>query len=157
VCVIIDTNVVGITFGPTPNRDAEPLLKWLIHDNGVMIFGGRLANELRKTATALRFVNQLRSAGRAKELPSAEVRQEEHSLHEHYTLRSNDAHVLALARLSGARVLFTDDYKLRDDFKNRRIIRDPGGRIYASREHAHLLRHHRSCRYVSQQERGTRK
>ena len=43
--------------------------------------------------------------------------------------RSNDEHVIALARLSGARVLFADDQLLRDDFRNPDLINNPRGKL----------------------------
>ncbi|MDE0306934.1 MAG: hypothetical protein OXI87_18940 [Albidovulum sp.] len=43
---------------------------------------------------------------------------------------SNDQHVLALARISGARLLYTNDQKLMDDFKNTELVSTPKGKVY---------------------------
>ena len=46
--------------------------------------------------------------------------------------RSNDTHVLALARVSGARLLFTNDDDLKRDFANPDIIPGTPGQIYTT-------------------------
>lgn len=51
-------------------------------------------------------------------------------------IRSNDPHILALARAAGVRLLYTKDGKLRSDFKDRKFI---GGAIYKGRADAGLL------------------
>jgi hypothetical protein len=55
-------------------------------------------------------------------------------------LRSDDPHVLAVALVSGARVLFSFDAALCDDFRDRRIIKDPRGKILRSEPHVRRLR-----------------
>ena len=54
--------------------------------------------------------------------------------------RSNDAHVIALARVSGARLLFTNDRELQSDFKNRQIL---GGNIYTTLRSENVTSTHR--------------
>ncbi len=44
--------------------------------------------------------------------------------------KSNDLHVLALALVSGAHLLYTHDQLLIDDFKNNNIITGNRGKIY---------------------------
>lgn len=46
------------------------------------------------------------------------------------SLRSNDEHVLALALVSGARLLVAHDRRLRRDFRNPSIISGPRGNVY---------------------------
>ncbi|MBV8524835.1 MAG: PIN domain-containing protein, partial [Acetobacteraceae bacterium] len=56
-------------------------------------------------------------------------------------ITSNDRHILALAIVSRARILFTRDEKLMDDFTNKVIISRPRGKCYSSAvKHTHLLR-----------------
>lgn len=54
-------------------------------------------------------------------------------------LRSNDPHILALARASGARLLYTADKDLIADFKNPRIVSRPRGKVYSGAANARLL------------------
>ena len=57
--------------------------------------------------------------------------------------KSNDAHVLALAIVSGARLLFTNDQDLQSDFGNRRIISGVRGKIYTTLQNQDVRRSHR--------------
>ena len=46
--------------------------------------------------------------------------------------QSNDLHVLALAQVSGARLLYSNDLSLHQDFGNRDLISRPRGKIYST-------------------------
>ena len=46
-------------------------------------------------------------------------------------MESDDPHVLGLALVSGARLLYTNDQKLQQDFKNSALIR-PRGKVYTT-------------------------
>ena len=66
---------------------------------------------------------------------------------------SNDPHVLALAIVSGARLLYSNDADLQQDFKDKRLIDKPRGKVYSTREdksfqqsHARLLWRKDLCR-----------
>jgi len=48
------------------------------------------------------------------------------------TCRSNDHHIVALAVVSGARLLYTNDRNLTDDFKDKRLIDNPRGKVYST-------------------------
>lgn len=74
-----------------------------------------------------------RRAGRATLVPGDSVREDVLRLKEDAGIRSNDAHVLALARASRARLLYTGDNKLEADFKNDQIISGPRRKIYSRR------------------------
>ena len=54
-------------------------------------------------------------------------------------LQSDDSHVIALARASGARLLYTGDTALIADFKDKRLIDKPRGRIYSGAANSDLL------------------
>ena len=49
-----------------------------------------------------------------------------------YNLQSNDAHVIALAQLSGARLLYTNDGDLQKDFRNKNLVDNPEGKVYST-------------------------
>ena len=63
---------------------------------------------------------------------------------------SNDPHVLALAQLSGARLLYSNDAKLQQDFKNKDLIDRPQGNIYSTRQNKDFTRTHK--RLLSKQD-----
>ena len=56
---------------------------------------------------------------------------------------SNDEHVIALAQVSGARLLFSNDVPLHRDFKNRDLVDVPRGKVYSTREDTSFTQRHR--------------
>jgi hypothetical protein len=120
-------------------------------EDGRMVFGGRLAQELEESDSVRRFILKLNQAGRAIRVDDAIVNGEERVLSETFDLASNDPHVLALARVSGARVLLTEDKALHSDFTNHQIISKPRGRVYQTRDHEPLLHHDSSCKFAPRQ------
>ncbi len=145
MCIIIDANRLGAFFNPSEDSfaDVEPIRKWL-RQGGKLVYStaGKFKGEI--LGKARERLKEYRRRGLAK-LPSEtafnnalrEVKEKEH------LLRSDDTHVLALAKATGVRVLFTGDRNLMNDFRNKAII-DPLGRIYSSRRNANLL-HRNTC------------
>src|SRR5690349_12950672 len=107
MCVIIDANRASLVFREPPEPDFAPILDWLLQEGGELVFGGHLAAELDRMGNAKRFLRALVVAGRARQLPGAEVEAEEATVAATGHCRSNDHHVVALARVSGARTLCT--------------------------------------------------
>ena len=58
--------------------------------------------------------------------------------------KSNDDHVLALAIVSGARLLFTNDNALQDDFRNLQILPGIRGRVYTTQVRQDFSKTHRA-------------
>jgi hypothetical protein len=139
VCLIVDANVAA-RFLSQPN----PVIHWLLGERGNprLVAAGKLRKELARHADVTRLLVRLEQAGRLRSVEASGLRQEEARLHAAGLCVSNDHHILALAILSGARTLATDDNGLADDFKNARIISRPRGKIYRDpAAHARLLRH----------------
>jgi len=145
VCIIIDTNVLHEVFSQPPTADGLPVRAWLEERDGRLVFGGVLARELVKDRGAARFVKELERSGRAKRVNEFRLQAEEQVVRQDPHARSDDPHIVALARVSGARVLFSRDRKLHEDFGNRALVSTPRGRVYTSNRHARLLRHDSSC------------
>ncbi|MEX6506693.1 hypothetical protein [Jiella sp. M17.18] len=91
-----------------------------------MTVGGKLLRELPKTGLRDLLAEWARG-GRLERLDTDLVDREEAAV-ESLPLRSDDPHVLALARVSNSRLLYTQDGNLIVDFKNRQII-DPRGKV----------------------------
>ena len=141
MCIIVDANKLGEFLANPPNDDAVPLHQWLGRRNGagmlVYSTGGKFKAEVRgKAREKLRVYVQ---AGRAQLVPADEFSDDADKLRASGRLRSDDPHVLALARASGARLLYTADQNLIADFKDRDLIRSPRGKVYSSAANAHLL------------------
>jgi predicted nucleic acid-binding protein len=143
MCLIVDANRAHVVFNDPTSDPAVPIWDWIKKD-GILVYGGKLADELGKNSEARRLLAELVRRGSALLYSPEQLMTEVHRLEEGDLCRSDDEHVIALALVSGARVLFTDDQDLMDDFRDRSIVTPPG-RIYRRGEHAHLLKHSPTC------------
>lgn len=141
MCIIVDANKLGIVLAEPPHEDAAPIRRWLDRPAGVgsIVYsdGGQFAKELGSKAK--RKLVDYSQAGKARLVPASRFAKDEAELQASGRLRSNDAHVLALARASGARLLYTADQDLINDFKDHHIVRRPRGKIYSGAANADLL------------------
>jgi hypothetical protein len=146
MCVIVDANLAGRVFGGSDAGEYRPVLRWLDEptQDGCLVYGGRLAAELAKVGNAVRYLAQLNRAGRARMVPDGSLGQEEAKVAA-LGCRSDDSHVLALARVSGARTLCTEGRALRSDFGDPRLIARPRGKVFSRGDQRHLLVHTTSC------------
>ena len=141
MCIIVDANKLGEFLANSPSDDAMPIHHWLSRraGGGVLVYstGGKFDSEVgAKARTKLAVYVQ---AGRARLVPACEFSGDEDSLRTSGKLRSDDPHVLALARASGARLLYTGDKNLKADFKDPHLICSPRGKVYSSASNAKLL------------------
>lgn len=147
MCLIIDANLAARVFATetgTLSADYAPLIRWL-EKGGCVVFGGKLTEELCRVAGVKRYLLQLLRAGRARFVSATAIEEEEDRIRALDLVQSNDFHVLALARASGARTLCSADQLLHRDFRNRRLISNPRGSVYQSARHWRLLKHTKSC------------
>lgn len=154
MCLIVDADRAHVLFSQPDSEDAVPIWDWLRRD-GILVYGGRLANELGKVGSARRLLVELTRSGRAMLENAGLVEEQEELLRATGECSSNDKHVLALARISGARVLFTNDRMLMRDFCNPRLLK-PKGKIYKRAEHRDLLVHRPGCRGYRSNRRASR-
>ena len=143
MCAIVDANVAYEVFGDNRTPAGAHFYAWLMRRNGgMLVAGGKLLRELSDNSNFRAvFADRLR-AGRAKRVPDDEI---DSALDElpNELVESDDHHVLALAKVSGARLLFTNDNALQDDFRNRRIIGGTRGRIYTTGRNRNVTDTHR--------------
>ena len=139
MCIIVDTNKLGTFLADPANEDSRPIRRWLDRGAGSIVYstGGRFAQEIRGRVKA-RLADYVR-AGRAKLIPGSLFASDERDLKARPDLRSDDPHVLALARASGVRLLYTADRNLISDFKDRSFIDRPRGKVYSGAHNAGLL------------------
>ena len=139
MCIIVDANKLGTFLADPPDDDSSPIHKWLERRAGSIVYstGGSFAQEIQgRTRTKL--ADYVRD-GRAKLIPASQFADDERNLKSRTDLRSDDPHVLALARAAGARLLYTADRNLISDFKDRRFIDGPRGKVYSGAGNAGLL------------------
>lgn len=145
MCIIIDNCMRDDFFGSSPSKASIVVRNWIRESTGRVVYGGKLAAELNGSESAKRTLAEWSRAGRARLIPRSVVDIEQAKLDSLKLCASNDSHVIALARVSGARVLFSSDADLHSDFKSPQLIDNPRGSVYQNESHAHLLVHTRSC------------
>jgi predicted nucleic acid-binding protein len=146
MCIIVDANVASRVFAVPREDDFSPLWDWIENNNGKMVFGGKHGVELRRVGRVARRLTELWRAGLAVQVGDSDISREEKKLPKAPQRKSDDPHILALARASGARILCTNDGDLEADFKNLELVPRPKGKIYKSVGHTGLLGHNSICK-----------
>lgn len=152
MCAIVDVNVSHEVFGSGRPEAGERFFKWLNSGSMRLVVGRRLLDEL-KNGRAQEWIRQAILAGTVRQETASTVDKREEILLQGERCRSNDTHVIALAQISGARLLYSNDKDLHADFKNKLLINEPRGKIYSTNEdksftdsYARLLRDRNLCR-----------
>lgn len=133
MCAIVDANVAHEVFSADRPEAGVKFFEWINSGIGRLVAGGKLLEELNRTS-AREWARQALNAGLIRNVRGTDVNARTEELRYEGACRSNDPHVLALAQLSGARLLYSNDRSLQQDFKNRSLIDNPPGKIYSTDE-----------------------
>ena len=135
MCLILDANQYGAFLQPN-NEEMKPVKNWL-GKGGKIIYSPttRLKREIKRSPKMERLFLKYMQAGQLKRISKDDVEKEENTLTSlRSNLISNDKHIIALAIVSGSKLLISNDKDLQADFKNR-----VKGKIYQGKRHRHLL------------------
>ena len=133
-CAIVDANAVSGVFGDSPSEAGAGLRRWIGDGRGRLASGGRLHEELRAASEGFRrWAAAARGAGQLRIFDDQTVQAQVERFEAHPERRSNDSHILALATVSGARLLYTNDEALQQDFTDRALVNSPRGRVFSTR------------------------
>ena len=135
MCAILDASVVGEVFCPDRIEAALKFFKWINTGSGRLVGGGKLLEELDANSNFKIWRHQAHLAGRFRVANMDDVNTRTEVFRSEKSCRSGDQHVLALAQVSGARLLYSNDKKLQQDFTDRKLINQPRGRVYSTKEH----------------------
>lgn len=140
MCIIIDSNKAH-DFCADPADEAEPIHAWL-QKGGKIVYctTGKYGRELQKSTDFRIKLADLARGKQAIPVSEEELMAEEKRMEETNICKSNDIHILALAKVSGARLLYTCDGNLMGDFKDKRILDNPRGKIYSGIKNKTLLK-----------------
>ena len=137
MCAIVDANVTHLVFGPRQSDAGKQILRWIQQKPGRLWSGGLLYKEMQDNSVEFRqWAVQAQLAQRIRILPEDEIQRKATRVKQDFDLCSEDSHVLAIALLSGARILFSDDQNLQQDFSNRNIISRPRGKLFPAQDGA---------------------
>ena len=155
MCAIVDANAAHEMFGSSNEQPAgagQGFFQWLSRGKGKLVVGGKLKEELGRVPNYRIWAQQATLSGKLINKGKDRVDQEAKKIKENGGLQSDDSHTIALAQVSRARLLFSNDRKLHEDFGNPVIINTPRGKVYSTLENENftkdkrelLERHH--CR-----------
>ena len=132
MCAILDNDVVHEVFGDRRSPAGQAFFDWIDSGRGRLIGGGRLLKELARNESFGSWWRDAVLAGLATRVGDEAVEAETVRLTERKACGSNDEHVIALAVIGAARLLYSNDRKLQSDFKDRRLIDRPPGKVYST-------------------------
>ena len=123
----------------------KPIYNWLSDSGGKIVYSteGKFKNEV--SGRAREALSELLGSGKALLVKGGKLKSERERLINDSVYKSDDIHVLALALVSGARLLYTEDQDLQNDFKRGKwkngkfIIGDPRGKLYTGKKNSNLL------------------
>ncbi len=153
MCAILDADCLNEVFGRKDRPESgEKFLEWL-EKQGTLVIGGKLRDELGKSNRFLRWYQQAVNSGLVINFDDNHVNETADNLTRQKSCISNDTHIIALAQVSNARLLYSYDVDLHTDFGNSNLIQKPRGKIYStnrsskfSAAHRRLLSNRNLCR-----------
>lgn len=146
MCAIIDANAAGLVFTSrtteTENESASKrFFDWIDSGAGSLIAGGKLLDELDKVSNFQKWRKRAVSAGRIAILDENAVTQKAGQVAPR--CKSDDPHVIAVALISNARFLYSNDDDLQKDFRNSNLVNNPRGSVYSTRHSDDFTQNHR--------------
>lgn len=139
--LIVDANCASKALCAEPTPDFAPILSALLLGKRKLALGGsKQREEYRKLTSVWRLIRVLDQAGRTRLTSDVAVEHEEALIKLSLQMTSDDPHIIALARITGTRLLCSHDQALHADFCNPRILSKPRGKVYQNAGHAHLLK-----------------
>ena len=137
MCAIVDVNTSHQVFGKDRPEAGIWFADWVKRGNKVVV-GGKLLRELIKDANFKRWFGEATKTGRTARVNDDDVDARATKLEQERGCESNDHHIIALAQLSKAKLLFTNDARLQSDFKRL------NGKIYSTRNTERVTRGHKN-------------
>ena len=131
MCAIIDASVLATYCANPKAAGFGEVDRWLTSRNGRIVYGGtKYGKELERVDAARQLFAGYARAGKAKLLDNDRIDADAAWIAANQRIKSDDEHILALARVSGARVLCTSDGDLVSDFTDTALVPTPKGRVF---------------------------
>ena len=139
MCAIIDAGCANEVFGNGRNPAGRAFFDWIAKGRGQWVLGGKNRRELLKTS-AQAWLKELTIAGRVYICDEEAV--DERAIELRPACASNDEHVIALAQISGARLVYANDGLLQKDVRDASLVSQPRGKVYSTRLSTNFNRSH---------------
>ena len=138
MCCIVDNSVVGELVSRRTPR-SKLFLKLQLARKIRIATCGELKKEYGKHQAAIDFFVRVRRNNLLDDIDDEQIDAEKDLVVKAAQPKSNDLHVLALARVSGARVIATDDRALQEDIGNKKLLDAPRGKVFSNENQRHLF------------------
>ena len=142
-CAILDANCLGEVFGREESEAGREFRRWVSEGNGRLVSGGKLHRELRGSTAFKKWAEYAVRSPQLRVYRDRVLDPDVAELEHRADILSNDRHVLSLARVSGARLLYTRDKALRREFADPSIVSRPVGQLYNQGDKDRLTDRHR--------------
>ena len=144
MCAIIDANVVAEVFGSSRPPAEAKFFDWLHDGKTILVVGGRLLRELSDASNNFtRWAQVVQHSKHMRIVDDAKVNDKTKQLLADRSCKSDDEHIIALAQLGGARLLYSNDGDLHQDFDDKSLIDSPRGKVYSTLRNKNFTRRHR--------------
>ena len=134
MCAILDANIASEVFGSNRSPAGERFLDWVNKGQGRLVVGGKLLDELVRLSAFVSWGQTAGLSGIMRTENQGTITDRTQQLEDQGVCYSDDPHVVALAQVSGARLLYSNDKDLQRDFKSKKLIDDPRGKVYTTNE-----------------------
>ena len=136
MCTILDANVKHEVFGQCERPSAgKEYFEWINGKKGnkslKLVIGGKLTHELLRDKRVSDWLTEGYRRGRVVQISDEHLDKVKSEI-KHVRVKSNDRHVIELAISSGARLLYSNDKNLQDDFTSGKVIKEPRGKVYST-------------------------
>ena len=143
MCAILDADVVHEVFATDSHEAGKRFFDWINTGRGRLVIGGKLTIELSRASIKFRQWAKIAGIkGRVRTVQDIEVNQRVEELAQVSSFYSNDIHIIALAQISGARLLYSKDGALHKDFTNKELIDQPRGKVYSTSRGGEFSKNH---------------
>ena len=144
MCAILDANCLDEVFGSGDRPEAgKKFFEWL-EGQGSLVVGGKLREELGRHHRFSQWFREATLAGRITNVDNKSVEGITEELKKSQSCQSNDQHIIALAQVSKARLLYSKDKDLHRDFRNQDLVWNPRGKVYSTLVDGTFSKTHRS-------------
>ena len=143
MCLIVDINVAHkvLLVSDDPDfKDVHICLFTNSNPKASLVYGGKLTDEYSTNHEIVKKLVELDRAGRARKVDDDHVNKEMEWIIQSELCKSDDEHIIALARVSSVRLLCSHDKDLHSDFTNKALLDKPRGKVYQKPRHKNLLR-----------------
>lgn len=132
MCAIVDVNIAHEVFGDNRPAAGEKFFDRVSNGAFRLVVGGELREELYQRSTTRRWLLTSRRSEMIRFVKDSEVNALTEDIKRAQVCQSDDPHIIALAKISGARLLYSNDIDLHKDFRDKGLIDQPRGRVYST-------------------------